>query len=205
MAPGENRNAKENYILYNFAIISLPLFITIIYILYIFLNAYILKYIPEIVNFNNNKMNIEKLNFFKYSVNESIQYLKIYDFLLSLLFIFMIPYFFIYSKFVLQDRKTKIRTYLYIRKFRKITFLLYFIFWNLLLIFSIFFIGVYFLYYLTNFDLKLMQTGHIKIFIFYRILYCNFSILFTFLFFFIIYKYSLLKHRLSSKRYAKVV
>jgi hypothetical protein len=183
LAPGENRNAKGNSILYNFTIISFPLFITIIYLLYIFLDEYISKYIPEILNFNNNKINIEKLNFFKYSVNESIQYLKIYDFLLSLLFIFMIPYFFIYSKFVLQDRKTKIRTYLYIRKFRKITFLLYFIFWNLLLIFSIFFIGVYFLYYLTNFDLKLMQTGHIKIFIFYRILYCNFSILFTFLFF----------------------
>ena len=205
MAPGENRKKNENLFETTLCFFSLPIVIAAVFLIYVFLvRKNIDIRIPEIINFNNNEINIKKLYFLNYDSHEAVQFLKFYDFLVSLIVIFAIPYFLIVSSVMFGTTPRIIKSYLLIGRPR-FSYLVKLIIGTLMVSFSFFHTGVYFLHYLMGFESNLIRAGHIESFIFIRILVCSFCLTFTFIGLIVLYKYLLLKYRLSSKRQAKVV
>jgi hypothetical protein len=205
LAPGKNRKKNENLIETTLCFFSLPIFIAAIFLIYVFLvRKNIDIRIPEILNFNNNEINIKKLYFLNYGSHEAVQFLKFYDFLVSLIFIFAIPYFLIVSSVMFGNTPRIIQSYLYIVR-SKYSNLVRLILATILFYFGFLFIGIYFMQYLMGFELNFIRSGQIELFIFIRILMCSFYLLGIFVCFIFFYKYILLRYRLYWRKNAKVV
>jgi hypothetical protein len=205
MALGENRKKNGKILLTTLNFYSLPIIIILIYGIYvILLRKNIDLKIPEMINFNNNPINIKKLYLLDYDYYEAVQFLKLYDFLISLILILSIPYLVIVSRVMFGTTPRIIKSYLFMSR---LTFsdLVRLILGMILFSFGFFYIGVYFLHYLMGFESNLIGERGIELFIFYRILLCSFSLIFTLSSLISLYKYILLKHRLKSKKNAKVV
>lgn len=205
MAPGKNRKKNENLFETTLCFFSLPIVIAAVFLIYVFLvRKNVDIRIPEIINFNNNEINIKKLYFLNYDSHEAVQFLKFYDFLVALIVIFAIPYFLIVSSVMFGTTPRIIKSYLLIGR-SKYGNLVKLILATVLFFFGFLFIGVYFLNYLMIFEVNFLRTGQIESIIIFRILMCSLYLLGIFVCFIVFYKYILLKHRLKSKKNAKVV
>jgi hypothetical protein len=207
MAINETRKEKikSDIFVLSLKFFSLPIIVAIIFLFYVFmLKKDIHIIIPELLNINNYDYNIKKLAILGYSEIEIVQYIKLYDFLLCLIFIFIVPYFVILSKFLFGTTPAHIKSYLIIAHMKFPNFLKVIV-GIVMFSFGIYQFGIYFLYYLAGFEIAIIRSGNLKFFLFYRI---ELGIIFLAAVFggwVILYKYILLKHRLKSKKNAKVV
>lgn len=205
MAPGKSRKKIENLLETTLCFFSLPIVIATVFLIYVFLvRKNIDIRIPEIINFNNNEVNIKKLYFLNYDSHEAVQFLKFYDFLVSLIVIFAIPYFLIVSSVMFGTTPRIIKSYLLIGR-SKYGNLIKLILATVLFFFGFLFIGIYFMQYLMGFELNFIRSGQIELFIFIRILMCSFYLLGIFVCFIFFYKYILIRYRLYWRKNAKIV
>jgi len=204
MALSEDRQKekKPNLLFLSLLFFSLPILVSTIFLIYVYRLKYDINVdIPKLINFNNNEINIKKLVSFNYKEINIIQYLRLYDFLLCVIFVFAIPYFLFLIPILFGKTGPHIKSYMIIAhmEFAEILRLIAGI-----LLFSgeFYFLGIYLLYYLMDFETNIIRSGYLEIFLYYRIVICILSLAFIFFGFVGLYKYILLKIRLNSKKHA---
>ena len=193
----QQKEKKTNLLFLYLLFFSLPLLISIIFLIYIFILKYNINiYIPELINFNNNYVYIIKLSRYKYDKNIIIQYLKLYDFLIFLIIIFIFPYFFALTPILFGKTGKNIKSYMIIAHMK----LFRLIFGILLFTFGMYFFGINFAFYFMDYEINMIRSGYLELLLFYRIMVFIFSLAFWFAGFVGIYKFILLKVRLNSKK-----
>lgn len=196
---------KYNLLQLSLLFFSLPILISVIFIVY----AYRIKnnltvFIPDLLVINNNELNIKKLVDLNYNQVQVIQYLKLYDFLCSLIFIFAIPYCLLLVPMLFGTSGKHIKSFMFIAHMKAAELSKIF-FGVIMASLGFIFIGVHPLFYFMDFELKFIRFGYLSLYLFITI--NTGIILLTGLFSGLVgfYKYFLLKNRQNSKKHAQVV
>lgn len=192
---------KYNLLQLSLLFFSLPILISVIFIVY----AYKIKnnltvFIPDLLTINNNELNIKKLIDLNYNRVQVIQYLKLYDFLCFLIFIFAIPYCLLLIPMLFGTSGKHIKSFMFIAHMKAAE--LSKVFFGIIL-FSVgfVFIGVHPLFYFMDYELKLIRLGYLTLYLFITINTSILSLAAIFSGHVMLYKYFLLKNRRNSKKH----